>query len=117
MNLIKKILLLITFVLPFASVVQADDQAKAWLEEGVLVDTRTLKEFNAGHIEGAELIPYDEIVNKISAVASDKSTPILLYCRSGRRAGVAEQVLGKLGYTNVRNLGGMEQAKAALGLN
>lgn len=114
MNLIKKVLLSLFIALSFAGVVQANEQAKAWLEEGVLIDTRTLKEFNSGHIEGAELIPYDEIAGKISSVAEDKSTPILLYCRSGRRAGVAEQALVKLGYTNVRNLGGLEQAKQAL---
>ena len=114
MNLIKKLLLSLTMVLSFAGVVQANEQAKAWLEEGVLIDTRTLQEFNMGHIDGAELIPYNEITEKITTVAADKSTPILLYCRTGRRAGVAEQALEKLGYTHVRNLGGIDQAEAAL---
>ncbi|TCS38744.1 rhodanese-like domain-containing protein [Reinekea marinisedimentorum] len=113
----KRLFATIAVALSFAGAVQADEQAKAWLEQGVLIDTRTENEFNAGHIEGAELIPYDEIAMQIASIAEDKSTPILLYCRSGRRAGVAEQALQSLGYTNVRNLGGIDQAKAALAVN
>jgi phage shock protein E len=96
-----------------ASCSQVDQQDMShWLETGVLIDTRTQEEFNAGHMPGAKLIPYDQIKFKIANIAPDKSTPILLYCRSGRRAGVAEKVLKDLGYENVKNVGGLAQIKA-----
>lgn len=94
----------------------SDEMAKSWLEQGVLVDTRTMDEFQSGHLEGASLIPYDDIVAQIMTLAPNKETPILLYCKSGRRAGIAEDALEKMGYTQVRNLGGMSDAKTALDL-
>lgn len=81
-----------------------------WLSQGVLIDTRTQEEFNTGYVPGAVLIPYDEIADRISEVAPDKSTPILLYCRSGRRAGIAEKTLTEMGYEKVHNLGGLQDA-------
>ena len=81
-----------------------------WLSQGVLIDTRTQEEFNSGYVPGAVLIPYDEIADRITEVAPDKTTPILLYCRSGRRAGIAEETLKKLGYEKVHNLGGLQDA-------
>jgi phage shock protein E len=72
-----------------------------------LIDTRTLEEFNAGHMTGAKLVPYDEISTAIGRHVENKDTPILLYCRSGRRAGIAESVLKKQGYSKVYNVGGI----------
>ena len=46
----------------------------------------------------------------IKAKAPDKSTPIMLYCRSGHRAGLARKTLAAMSYTNVKNLGGMQTA-------
>lgn len=94
---------------------EAEDY-KSWLDNGVLIDTRTVEEYYEGNIEGSILIPYDTIAQRIERAVPDKSTPILLYCRSGRRAGIAEEVLKDMGYTQVKNLGGMAQTKAELGL-
>lgn len=80
----------------------------------VWVDVRTQAEFDAGHLEGAALIPYDVISSKISAVVEDKNQPINLYCRSGRRAEIALRTLERLGYTNVQNLGSYEVLKAQI---
>ncbi len=79
----------------------------------LLVDVRTRKEYEAGHIDGALLIPYDQIERRIAEFGDDKHRAIVVYCRSGRRAGVAEQTLRKFGFTNVLNAGGYEALKAA----
>jgi len=80
----------------------------------VLIDTRTEAEWNAGHLEGAVLIPYDRIEQGITAVAPDKKSKILLYCRSGRRSGIAAETLKNVGYQDLTNLGSMESAAREL---
>ena len=73
----------------------------------VLLDTRTDEEFAEGHIEGAIMIPEYEIVDKAEAAIPDKDTLILVYCRSGRRSKIASMLLVELGYTNVKEFGGI----------
>lgn len=76
-----------------------------------VIDVRTTEEWNAGHVDGAVLIPYDQIGQRIGLVIGDKSAPIAVYCRSGRRSGIAMETLQKLGYSDVVNYGGLEQAR------
>ena len=73
----------------------------------VILDTRTQEEYDEGHIPGAILIPYDEIMEKAESVLTDKNQLILVYCRSGRRSKLASEDLVKLGYTNIREFGGI----------
>lgn len=75
---------------------------------GIWIDVRTLDEFNAGHIEGATHIPYEEIALRIGEVTTDKNTVIHLYCRSGNRSGIAQQMLLAMGFNNAVNEGGYE---------
>ena len=77
----------------------------------LVIDVRTKDEYDSGHLEGALNIPHDVIGPKIGAVTEDKDREIVLYCRSGRRAGVALDALKALGYTNVTNAGGDEALK------
>jgi phage shock protein E len=77
----------------------------------VIIDVRSQEEWDQGHIEGAVRITHTEIAEKIAGTVKDKSTPITLYCRSGRRAGQAKAELEKLGYTKVENAGGYEELK------
>lgn len=79
----------------------------------IWIDVRSAEEFQAGHLEGAVNIVHTDIAAKIGAVTQDKTAEIQLYCRSGRRSGLAEAELKKLGYTNVHNAGGYEALKAA----
>jgi len=74
----------------------------------VLLDVRTAEEFSTGYIAGAVLLPYDQI-DAVSAprVATDKSAPVIVYCRSGRRSAIAASTLVKLGYKKVFDLGGI----------
>ena len=76
-------------------------------EEHIILDTREQDEFDEGHIPGAILIPYTEIENKAKEMLPDKDAQILVYCRSGRRSKIAAEALSKLGYTNVKEFGGI----------
>lgn len=76
-------------------------------EEYVILDTREQDEYDEGHIPGAILIPYTEIENKAEEMLPDKDKLILVYCRSGRRSKIAAEALSKLGYTNVKEFGGI----------
>ncbi len=77
-------------------------------QEGyIILDTRTQEEYDQGHIPGAILIPHDEILAKAESVLTDKDQMILVYCRSGRRSKLAAEDLLKLGYTNIREFGGI----------
>ena len=76
-------------------------------EEHIVLDTREQDEFDEGHIPGAILIPYSEIENKAEEMLTDKDKLILVYCRSGRRSKIAAESLSKLGYTNVKEFGGI----------
>ena len=73
----------------------------------IILDTRTQEEYDEGHIPGAILIPYDEVAQKAEGVLTDKNQLILVYCRSGRRSKIAAQALVELGYTNIREFGGI----------
>ena len=86
------------------------DKAKEIMDSGVkyiLIDARTESEFADGHIEGAILIPEYEIADKAEQELPDKDALILVYCRSGRRSKIASEELAKLGYTNVKEFGGI----------
>ena len=77
-------------------------------QEGyVILDTRTPEEYETGHIPGAILIPHDEILERAEKTLPDKDQLILVYCRSGRRSKLAAQDLVDLGYTNVKEFGGI----------
>lgn len=73
----------------------------------ILLDVRTEKEFAAGHIKGAILIPDYEIKMRAEKELPDKAKTILVYCRSGRRSKLASQALAELGYTDVLEFGGI----------
>ena len=76
-------------------------------EEHLILDTREQDEFDESHIPNAILIPYTEIENKAEEMLPDKDKLILVYCRSGRRSKIAAESLAKLGYTNVKEFGGI----------
>ena len=73
----------------------------------VIIDARTEEEFAEGHIENAILIPEYEIATRAEKELPDKEQLILVYCRSGRRSKIASEELVKLGYTNVKEFGGI----------
>ena len=77
-------------------------------EEGyIILDVRTQEEYDEGHIPGAVLISHEEIAEKAEDVLTDKDQLILVYCRSGRRSKIAAEALVELGYTNIKEFGGI----------
>lgn len=75
------------------------------------IDVRSEGEFAAGHVEGAINIPHTEITAHIAEVASNKDARLYLYCRSGRRSAFAADALAGLGYSDVVDVGGFEDAQ------
>ena len=73
----------------------------------IILDVRTLEEYDEGHIPGAMVIPHEEIAERAEDVLTDKDQLILVYCRSGRRSKIAAEALAELGYTNIKEFGGI----------
>ena len=73
----------------------------------IIIDARTIEEFEEGHIKNAMLIPEYEIADRAEKELPDKGKLILVYCRSGRRSKIASEELVKLGYNNVKEFGGI----------
>jgi phage shock protein E len=76
-----------------------------------LIDTRTPEEFSESHIQNALNLPLDTI--KAGATPdAEKEAKIYLYCRSGNRSAEAKKILEQKGYTNIVDLGGMNEVVA-----
>lgn len=73
----------------------------------IILDVRTEEEYAGGHIVGAICIPNETIDEKVSEQLPDKDQLILAYCRSGNRSKQASTKLVKLGYTNIKEFGGI----------
>lgn len=76
-------------------------------QDYIILDTRTQAEYDEGHIPGAIVISHEEIKEKAESVLKDKNQLILVYCRSGRRSKLASEDLVELGYTNIKEFGGI----------
>ena len=86
------------------------DEAKQIMdnEEGyIILDVRTQEEYDEGHIPGAIVISHEEIAEKAEKMLTEKDQLILVYCRSGRRSKIAAEALVELGYTNIKEFGGI----------
>lgn len=79
----------------------------AELTDYVIVDVRSQKEYDAGHIPGAVCIPVDEIRRTPPEQLPNPAQQIFVYCRSGARSRKAAKKLARLGYTNVFEMGGI----------
>ena len=74
---------------------------------GVLIlDVRSQEEFAKGHVPNALLIPHDELESRVAELGSDSDRPVVVYCESGKRAGMAGETLLEAGFTNVSHLEG-----------
>ena len=119
----KKLILLLLAVMLLTACGQdkENDQGAAYLnitaeeakqimdsEEGyIILDVRTQEEYDEGHIPGAIVISHEEIKEKAEDVLTDKDQLILVYCRSGRCSKIAAEALVELGYTNIKEFGGI----------
>lgn len=112
-KLLTVVCLAAAFAVPVAAQAAAAKPAEKTVVQpakakGIWIDVRTPEEFKEGHLKDAVNIPVDQIGARIGSVSPDKSAPVNLYCRSGRRSEAALQELKKMGYTNVTNHGGYQ---------
>lgn len=70
-----------------------------------IIDTRTLDEYSAGHVEGALLMPYTNIAEMVEQCVPDKNAPVYLYCQRGWRSEMARKTLEEMGYSSAVSLG------------
>lgn len=84
-------------------------QAIRLLDAGraLAVDVREPDEYAGGHIPGALLLPLGQVRDRAPGLLPDPAAPLLVYCRTGRRSEAAGLQLQAMGYTNVKNLGGI----------
>ncbi|PZX60728.1 rhodanese-like domain-containing protein [Hydrotalea sandarakina] len=78
-----------------------------------IVDVRTVMEYQSGHIDGAVNIPLDEVQSRISEFEK-MPKPIVVYCRSGARSGMAMSILKQSGINEVYNGGGLADMQMLL---
>lgn len=88
----------------------SQDEAKSIIDSDtphIILDVRTTQEYDMGHIPGAIVIPVEEITESAPSILTDKNALILVYCRSGNRSKVASEALANMGYSNIREFGGI----------
>lgn len=94
----------------------AQEPAVTVTKDTILLDVRTAEEFAAGHLDGAIQIDFNagDIARAIPDL--DPNAEYLVYCRSGNRSGQAIEHMRREGFTNLTNLGSLEQASEATGI-
>jgi phage shock protein E len=78
------------------------------------VDVRTKQEYDSGHISGSMHVPLDELIGRMDELRNI-SGPLVLYCRSGNRSGMALYYLQEAGFTDLVNGGGYDELTSLLG--
>ena len=79
----------------------------------VLIDVREADEYRSGHVPGARNLPLSKIAQAATAIP-DRNTPLFVYCLSGARSRQAADALRQLGFTDARNIGGIQRYKGAV---
>ena len=102
---------LLSTLLLVACSLNRPDEAIIINDNSTVIDVRTEQEYKEGHLKNAVNIPYDIITDKIKAHVPDKKETIIVYCRSGRRSGIAKKNLDAMGYKDVINAGGYKKLK------
>ena len=80
----------------------------------LIIDVRTDNEWNNGYIENAKHIPVSELKKRLNEIQAFKNQPVFTYCAAGKRAERAKNLLIENGFTNVTNLGGIQDASKKL---
>jgi len=95
----------------FSAITLCTLAACASMSDPVWIDVRTVEEYSENHIDGDLNIPLETIDVETFAASYGKGDEINLYCRSGNRAGQAKAILEATGFTNVNNMGGIDDVK------
>ena len=105
--------LLLLLAMSNASFARATDISQAELMQRInahhaqlILDVRSPEEYKEGHIPGAVNIPHDQLVTRLAEIGSHKNKDIVLYCRSGRRVGIAADILRSAGFNKLLHLDG-----------
>ncbi|WP_440874770.1 rhodanese-like domain-containing protein [Thalassotalea sp. PLHSN55] len=124
MNKIKQFALLFAIIMP-ACFAQTPNMSQAQLlslmnaptpYDLVVLDVRSAEEYAQGHIKGAINISHNNMAEQYHKLSQFKDKTLVVYCRSGRRAGIAEAILAEKGFTRIRHLSGDMKAWQAEGL-
>ena len=108
----KRVYLILAMTLALASCTQAlDDKKTATSDRSTVIDVRTEGEYAGGHLKDAINIPHTRIRMAIKDHVRDKGQKIILYCHSGMRARIAQEILEDMGYSNVINAGSYASLK------
>ena len=110
-NRIKRIAMFALPVFALSSLGVAEEREtedESFPEDALIIDVRTPEEFQSGHFPGAKNIPLSTIPGRISEFGL-KDQVIVVYCRSGRRSGIAERFLKQAGYLKTVNGGGLDE--------
>jgi len=83
-------------------------------QDAVVIDVRTLQEWESGHVETAIFLPVSKLSESIESVVPDKSQQVILYCKSGVRARRMLNLMEDLGYENVINAKSVKGASELL---
>lgn len=86
------------------------EEAKQVMEDqpdAIIIDVREQSEYDAGHIPNAKLLPLGQLETLAAEALPDRNATLLVYCRSGRRSKTGAETLVALGYTDVRDFGGI----------
>lgn len=107
----KKLIFVMTVVFAIAACTSGQDGGENIIKDflknpaTLIIDVRTPAEYQGGHLDNAVLIPHTVIAEQIAQYTTNPEQPILAYCRSGNRSGMAKNTLKAMGYTNVVNGG------------
>lgn len=72
----------------------------------LILDVRTPDEYGSSHVPGAVNVPHGELAARLAELGANRDRPVIVYCESGRRAGLAEALLVEAGFSDVRHLEG-----------
>lgn len=108
------ILMLLTVTATAGTIDQPAALAALQQPDSILIDVRTAPEYAEGALPDATRIETQHLAERIASVAPDKQTPVILYCRTGRRSSAAQDLLQGMGYSNVINAGGYDELKSVV---
>lgn len=92
-----------------------EELSKAPAGSYLILDVRTPFEYAAGHVDNAMNIPHDRLETSLARIQKYAAAPVVVYCKSGRRAEMAIETLSKAGFTDLHHLSGDFEAWSAAG--
>jgi phage shock protein E len=94
----------------------SNEEANNTYDRSIILDVRTPEEFAAGHLDGAVLVDIKDPSFDEKLTALDPSEPYVVYCRSGNRSAQAVERMKAAGFTDLTDLGSLENASSKTGI-